>query len=117
SGVEIAIDPNTGAKRWRASGGEPYPVVRPLGYNDDVVLVTNGTRIYGLDRATGRQQWVLELPLVPSTPPVADAERLYLVDGNGRITAYALPLADVGKTAGRPRAKAAGPAVPGATKP
>jgi outer membrane protein assembly factor BamB len=112
SGLVIAIDPNTGDQQWRAAVGEAYPVIRPLGYNDDVVLVTNGTRIYGLDRATGRQQWVLDLPLVPSTPPVADAERVYVVGGNGRITAYALPLADIVKAAGRPGAKGAGPAEP-----
>src|SRR5438045_2534575 len=44
-GAVTALDPQTGAARWRAGIGLAYPVTHRVGYNDALVLVANGTRV------------------------------------------------------------------------
>src|SRR5436309_952893 len=71
-GRVACLDGATGAARWVTAVGEPYPVTYEVGYNDDLVLVSNATRIFGLDRADGVTRWEIDLPTVPTSPPSAD---------------------------------------------
>ena len=73
SGAVTAIDPVTGAARWRTAVGLAYPVTHNVGFNDTMILVANGARIYGLDRATGGQLWTVELSV--DAVVAADGER------------------------------------------
>lgn len=94
----VSLEPKTGATQWRAAIGNPYHVTHEVGYNDQLILATAGTRVYGLDRASGEQAWVTDLPSTPSSPPAADADGFYVCLSNGRLAAYAFPL-ELGKPA------------------
>jgi outer membrane protein assembly factor BamB len=91
-GAISALDPITGAARWRVAVGLPYPVNYRVGYSDTLILVANGTRIFALDRATGTELWDVDLAATPSSPPAADAESFYVCLGNGRLSAYRFPV-------------------------
>jgi outer membrane protein assembly factor BamB len=91
-GGVIAIDPVTGAARWQTSVGNAYPVVHKVGTNDSLILVANGTRVFALDRATGRTLWDVDLSGTPSSPPSANADAFYICLSNGRLSAYAFPV-------------------------
>ncbi len=91
SGAVSALDPNTGATLWRTAVGNPYPVIHTVGYNDLLILVSNGTQIQALNRANGRPLWEVDLPTTPLSPPAADHEAFYVCLTNGRLTAYAFP--------------------------
>lgn len=92
-GAVTALDPNTGAARWHTAVGLPYPVTHQVGYNEVLLLVANGPRVFALDRATGGVLWNVDLPGSPSSPPAADAEAFYVCLANGRLSAYAFPIA------------------------
>ncbi len=94
----VSLDPKTGAMHWRTAIGNPFHVTHEVGFNDQLILVTGGTRVYGLDRASGEQVWVADLPASPSSPPTADADGFYICLSNGRLAAYAFPL-ELGKPA------------------
>jgi outer membrane protein assembly factor BamB len=106
-GGVVALDPATGAARWRASVGLAYPVTHRVGYNDTTILVDNGTRVFGLDRSNGKQLWEVDLAGTPSSPPTADANAFYVCLGNGRLSAYALPR-ETAAVAGAPPAAPSG---------
>ncbi|HEY1380807.1 MAG TPA: PQQ-binding-like beta-propeller repeat protein [Gemmataceae bacterium] len=91
-GAVIALDPATGAARWHTAVGLAFPIVHRVGYNDTLILVANGTRIFALDRATGKELWDVDLPGSPSSPPTADTEAFYVCLANGRLSAYAFPI-------------------------
>jgi outer membrane protein assembly factor BamB len=91
-GAVTALDPVTGAARWRTVVGLPYPVTQRVGYNDALILVANGTRIFALDRPTGKELWNVDLAGTPSSPPTADADAFYVCLSNGRLSAYAFPV-------------------------
>src|SRR5262249_11159333 len=59
--------------------------------NRESVFVINNIELYALDRNTGRQQWMFELPEGAASAPVADDDQIYLSLSNGRFTAYTLP--------------------------
>jgi outer membrane protein assembly factor BamB len=90
-GRVVCLDGATGAARWIALVGETYPVIYDVAYNDDLVLVSNATRIFGLDRADGVVRWEIDLPTVPSSPPSADNVSFYINLSNGRLASYLLP--------------------------
>jgi outer membrane protein assembly factor BamB len=91
SGAMIALDPATGVTQWRTRGGKPYLVSQPLAYNSHSVFQVNGGRLFAFERATGLPQWNLVMPGMPTAPPVADEEHVFLATGAGRFTVYALP--------------------------
>lgn len=91
SGAIVALDAATGATQWMARLGDPYPFVQPVGDSDNYFLVPEGTRIHALNRSSGREEWLVDLPATPSSPPSADAERFYVTLTNGRLSAYAFP--------------------------
>lgn len=87
----VCIDGASGDVRWFTTVGEPYSVTHEVGFNDSLILVSNATRIYGLDRADGSLRWDLDLPATPSSPPAADNVALYVNLSNGRLASYLLP--------------------------
>jgi outer membrane protein assembly factor BamB len=91
-GAVTAFDPVNGAAKWRASVGLAYPVTHNVGYNDNLILVANGTRIYALDRATGKSLWDVELTATPSSPPAANVDAFYVCLSNGRLASYYFPV-------------------------
>jgi outer membrane protein assembly factor BamB len=91
-GGVVAFDPVTGAARWQTSVGNAYQVIHKVGANDSLILVANDTRIFALDRATGRNLWDVDLAATPSSPPAADADAFYVCLSNGRLSAYAFPV-------------------------
>jgi outer membrane protein assembly factor BamB len=102
----LCLDGATGAVRWMTEVGQPYQVPYEVAFNDDTILVSNATRIYGLDRADGSLKWDIDLPTVPMSPPAADIFSFSINLSNGRLATYLLPdaekyikLVQVGKTA------------------
>jgi outer membrane protein assembly factor BamB len=91
SGAVIALDPATGATRWRSRVGVPY--VPPIGFgsNANLLLVAKGVDIFAMDRATGNLIWEFRLPNTASASPVVDAERFYVANGTNRLSAFVLP--------------------------
>lgn len=85
------IDGPTGAVRWITAVGVPYQVTFDVAYNDELIIVSNATRIYGLDRVTGVERWEIDLPTTPTSPPVADNIAVYVNLSNGRLASYLLP--------------------------
>ena len=106
----VCIDGDSGGIRWMATVGEPYSVTHEVGFNDDVVLVANTTRIYALDRADGIVRWDIDLPGTPSSPPAANALAFFVNLSNGRLSSYVLPNAQLYLQGQRPAGPAKGPA-------
>lgn len=96
NGAVVAINADTGQTIWRARVGAPYKLQMPLGFNFDTVFGFNGTRLFALDRATGRTKWESELTNMPVTGPVADSGRVYINLIGNKITVFNLPLVDLG---------------------
>jgi outer membrane protein assembly factor BamB len=113
SGTVIALNLADGSTLWRAHVGLPYRVSQPLGLNAKLVFVTQGPRLFALERDTGVPLWELSLPNAPSAPPIADADRLYVSLSNNRMSVYELPKPAPPPEPGIP---AAGPE-PGAASP
>jgi outer membrane protein assembly factor BamB len=90
SGLIVSLDPETGRTYWRTAVGLPYRPWPGLGYNSRLVLVVNGTSLYGLDRATGALQWHFELADSPAATPTADEEQVYIPLGTGRMSVFAI---------------------------
>ena len=49
-------------------GGQPYHATIPPSYNDGAVIGLNGTRMFGLERASGQALWEFDLPNGPTAP-------------------------------------------------
>ena len=94
NGAVLALNADTGQTLWRSRVGQTYNVTHPLGFNFDTVFVANGSRVYGLDRATGGMKYELNVPNIPTAPPVGDADRLYLCVTGNRLLVYSLPVPD-----------------------
>jgi outer membrane protein assembly factor BamB len=95
SGAVIAVNADTGQQVWRTRVGQPYNVIHPLGFNYNSVFGYNGSRLFAIDRATGRAKWETNLPNVPTTPPVADSQRAYVCLTGGKLVVYRLPIPEV----------------------
>jgi len=96
SGRIASIDDRTGDRSWEADiGGINTPIVA----GSAVYVLSNDTQLVALDRDSGRVLWVQELPTHedPSdkssdpvfwTGPVMAADRLWMVNSLGKLTAY-----------------------------
>ena len=62
----------------------------PALYRDLLIVATDGGDLLGLDRATGMQQWVLDLPIGLWSSPVIIDETLIQADCTGAIHAFDL---------------------------
>lgn len=91
SGAVVGVDGTNGAIQWIARVSEAYPIAKPAGESETLFLIPEATRIHGLNRTTGREEWTVDLPATPASPPNADTERFYVSLSNGRLSAYAFP--------------------------
>jgi outer membrane protein assembly factor BamB len=91
SGAVVGIDGVTGAIQWIARVSDAYPIAKPAGESETLFLIPEATRIHGLNRTNGREEWTVDLPATPASPPNADKERFYVSLSNGRLSAYAFP--------------------------
>jgi outer membrane protein assembly factor BamB len=99
SSLVACIDAETGVTRWEQIVGRPYGSKQQLAFNESSVIVTNGTKLYALDRNSGQQQWELALPTSPITPPAVSEDRLYVILNPGTLAAYAMPSAKAAELA------------------
>lgn len=95
SGSLIAVDAATGDQLWALQIGLPYKGMHYVGYNAASIFIVNGTRMYAVDRRSGNLEWEYDLGTVPSAPPAADADRLYICLTGGQLAVYTLPKANV----------------------
>jgi outer membrane protein assembly factor BamB len=91
SGLVAALDAERGQIQWFARPGNPYRTAHPVAFNSQTVFVVNGTDLYALERATGKQKWKYEMPGSAVAPPTADEYQLYLSLGTGKLYTYLLP--------------------------
>jgi hypothetical protein len=91
SGTVQRMDAETGRVYWRAAVGKPYTMLPFLAANTRSIYVIANAKMFGLDRATGRQKWVLDLPGGISASPVVDEEQIFVPDSSTRLRAYYLP--------------------------
>jgi outer membrane protein assembly factor BamB len=97
NGAVHALDADTGQALWRARLGPPYNVTQPLAVNYDTVFGVNGSRLFALDRATGRLKFEMNLPNVPSAPLVADSLNVYICLTGSRLNVYRIPIPEFGE--------------------
>ncbi len=85
-----AINSETGATYWSRRVGEPlHPTLRPA-INKFWVAVVNGSRLYVLDRKTGKLLWETMCESAPGAGPALSEERVYVPMIDGRVFAYYL---------------------------
>ncbi len=96
NGAVLAINADTGQTIWRARVGAAYKPKVGLGFNFDTVFGFNGTKLFALDRATGRTKWESELENMPTTAPVADSGRVYVCLAGNKISVFNLPVVELG---------------------
>lgn len=90
SGTIVAMDTATGAVQWVTRLGQAYAVSQPLGVNQDYVFAVNGTRLYMLERRTGRIEEEYTMPHAASAGPVADDVQVYVPAGLNRVSCYGI---------------------------
>jgi len=102
-GLVALLDGETGDVVWRTQVGIPGWVTQPAGANSNSILVTRRhelhvlnrrsgyERVYSLDPASRQLTYGIPLVGLPSAPPVATDDAVYLSVSN-RLVAYALPL-------------------------
>lgn len=87
-----ALDAETGGTLWSVTvGNERYPCYPPAASNDFVATV-NGTTLYVINRAAGREEWSKQLPEVPGSGPAVTSTHVFVPMLSGRI--YGYPLKD-----------------------
>ncbi len=80
-----AFDAESGRYLWAAHLGRAATNAEPASVNSFGVYVTNSNKLIALDRKTGRQMWIVELPHVPSSATVADDERVMVGTEDGKM--------------------------------
>ena len=114
NGAVLGVNAETGQTLWRTRTGPAYKVTQPLGFNHDTVFGVNGTRLFALDKNTGRLRYDINLPNVPTTPPAADSERVYICLTGSKLVVYGLPNLDDAPPPQQPEAARPGmPPMPG----
>ncbi len=89
-GIITAFDMLTGQKRWAVQLGQFDPPSFPVVTNEEVALVVIGTKMYSIDKISGRTLWSIRLPGQPTTAPVADAAHVYVGMLDGSLYAFDL---------------------------
>lgn len=90
SGIVSAFDPETGRLLWYKQVGLNDAPSYAAAYNDDYVFIISSNRLFALQRETGHEAFVLALPGQPFSPPVADAEQIYVGCNDGSMYAFDL---------------------------
>ena len=90
SGVIHSIDAESGEIQWTATVGTPDDVVFRPAITAEHVYVTTGTRLIGLQRATGRTLWVRQLSTAATCGPAANAKDVYVAQMDKRFYCIAV---------------------------
>lgn len=85
-----AYDAETGRSRWSVRLADVTPEARDVGVNSEIVFVTNMSKLYGLDRRTGRPMFDQTLASQASTGPLADEKHVMLGLQNGSMVSYSI---------------------------
>ncbi|MGD9127866.1 MAG: PQQ-binding-like beta-propeller repeat protein [Planctomycetia bacterium] len=96
----FAINAETGKTLWSRLVGRPYLMSEPVGCNDLMVGVLNGSTLTMLDRASGRILWAKAFTSVPASGPVLSKRFAYVPYNSGCIAAY--PIRKGEDTVGKP---------------
>jgi outer membrane protein assembly factor BamB len=98
NGAVVFINADTGQQLWRTRVGPPYRTQQLLGSNYDTVFGITGTRLFAIDKVTGRAKWETILPNMATAAPVADSERVYVCVTGNRLLVYRLPIPELDPT-------------------
>src|SRR4051794_8271297 len=85
-----AYDAESGRLIWTAHLGDQTGAAQPASVNSRLVFITNSNKLFALDRQTGRQAWVVELPTLPTSPTACDEQRVMVGLSNGKLMAFEL---------------------------
>jgi outer membrane protein assembly factor BamB len=92
AGVLHALDANTGKTNWVTQFGNPnYPSVGPDA-NDKFVAVINGSKVYLMDRASGRILGERMIGGIPGAGPAVGENYVFVPTINGLIEGFPLEL-------------------------
>lgn len=90
SGLVTSLNAETGAALWTQQVGRPgVPAFGPEA-NSKFVGVVSGSRLYMLDRVTGRVKWSRDLGSAPSSGPALSEDYAFVALVTGRIEGYKL---------------------------
>ena len=90
TGLISLLNAENGQIIWQTRNRTPHRGLLGLGHNYNTIFGYNHTFVFGLDRANGKLKYIFDLHNMPSTAPVADAERLYVCLTGGRMMVYDL---------------------------
>jgi outer membrane protein assembly factor BamB len=85
-----ALDAETGKKIWSSQIGQTSQVSLAPGVNDTYLAVINGSTLFVLDRATGREKFRRVLGGAPGTGPALSDSKVYVFMVNGLIQGFDL---------------------------
>lgn len=90
SGVVTALNSETGEQLWTRQVGTPgHPAFGP-GANNERLGIVSGSKLYILNRKSGRLEWVRELGSAPSSGPALSSKFAFVALVTGRIEGYDL---------------------------
>lgn len=83
-----AFDAENGTPLWDTVVGDPAYLCQPLGANDDLLAVVNGSTVYLLDRKDGRILWSRELDGAAGAGPAISSQHVFVPAVRGKVMAY-----------------------------
>ena len=90
SGTITAFDTETGRFLWTRMIGAADRAMFPATSNDELLFVVNGLRLFAVRKDTGDVKWKLQMPGMPASSPVADAQIVYVGFVDGSLFAFDL---------------------------
>jgi outer membrane protein assembly factor BamB len=91
SGTVQRMDAETGRVHWRVTVGKPYTMLPFIAANNRSIYIIANAKLFGLDRVTGRQKWVYDVPGGISASPAVDEEQIYVPNSTTQLRAFYLP--------------------------
>jgi outer membrane protein assembly factor BamB len=82
------FDSESGRLLWSVNLGRALSDAHPASANSYAVYVSNSNTLFALDRIKGRVLWELTLDALPSSPTVADDERVSVGLLNGKLETF-----------------------------
>lgn len=90
NGVLSAFDAETGRRLWAQRLGSHDEPGFPPATNEEIVIVTVGSKLFGIDKLSGDIAWQVRLPGPASTGPSIDEQNVYVGTLDGSIYAIGL---------------------------
>ena len=84
------IDAETGQTLWVRTVGQPAHPSLPLGVNEQMVAVVNGTKLYILKRQDGKTIWTGPVSGVPMAGVAMSKRHVFVPTISGRVIGYLL---------------------------